>query len=214
MLDAIGDAERRELLRVAVRRRFASNEVVFHEGDAGDSLYIVMTGVFVARSSSTMGELIAVNLLGPGDVFGELAILTDDPHRSATIVALQGGTTLTVVRSHLDALRATYPSLNRFLVAVLAERNRRLTADLVELLFVSAERRVFRHLAKLADLLRRPDDDGWIQVRQADLAMLAGTTRSTANRTLQRAQERDVIRVRRGRIQILDMPALRQLAGQ
>jgi CRP-like cAMP-binding protein len=214
MLDAIGDAERRELLRVAVRRRFASNEVVFHEGDAGDSLYIVMTGVFVARSSSTMGELIAVNLLGPGDVFGELAILTDDPHRSATIIALQGGTTLTVVRSHLDALRATYPSLNRFLVAVLAERNRRLTADLVELLFVSAERRVFRHLAKLADLLRRPDDDGWIQVRQADLAMLAGTTRSTANRTLQRAQERDVIRVRRGRIQILDMPALRQLAGQ
>ena len=214
VLDSIGDVERQEFLRVGVRRRFARNEVVFHEGDPGDSFHIVTSGVFIARSSSTMGELIAVNLFGSGAVFGELALLTDDPHRTATIVALRGGTTLMIARSHFDALRERYPRMNNFLLSVLAERNRRLTAHLVELLFTPAEQRVFRRLVGFADVVEASSDDGWLHLSQADLAMLAGTTRSTANRTLRRAEDREIVRLARGRIQVRDMTALRALADR
>lgn len=212
VLDSVGDVERAEILRAGVRRRFARNEVVFHEGDPGDSLHIVMSGVFVARSSSTMGELIAVNVFGPGAVFGELALLTSDDRRTATIVALRAGTTLMLERSRFEGLRTRFPRVDGFLLSVLAERNRRLTANLVELLFTPVEQRVYRHLVGFADMAAAADE-GWIHLRQSDLAMLAGTTRSTANRTLRRAEQDGVVCLARGRIQVRDMAALRRLAG-
>jgi CRP/FNR family cyclic AMP-dependent transcriptional regulator len=85
MLDAIDPRERATLLQVGVRRRFGRGEVVFHEGDPGDALHVVTAGVFVARGSSTMGEVIAVNVFATGDVFGELVLLTPGARRSATV---------------------------------------------------------------------------------------------------------------------------------
>ena len=211
MLDSIGDAERRELLRMATRRRFGRGEVVFHEGDPGDCLHIITDGVFLARSSSTLGELIAVNIFDKGSVFGELALLSDDPHRSATVVALHGGATLALARSHFEEMRERNPRIDRFLVSVLAERNRRLNDHLVELLFTPVDRRVYRQLLSFADVIGAADD-GWIRLGQADLAMLAGTTRSTANRVLRRASEHGVLRLRRGRVRIVDMGDLRARA--
>ena len=55
-----------EVLRHTKARRFGRNEVVFHEGDPGDALHIVESGVFVARSSSTLGHVLTVNVFMPG----------------------------------------------------------------------------------------------------------------------------------------------------
>jgi CRP/FNR family transcriptional regulator, cyclic AMP receptor protein len=211
VLDAIGEAERRDLLRLAVPRRFARGEVVFHEGDSGDVLHIVRSGVFLARSSSTLGELIAVNLFDRGAVFGELALLSDDPRRTATVVALHGGTTLALARSHFEELRERNPRVDRFLLSVLAERNRQLNDHLVELLFMPVEQRVHRRLLAFAEVVG-PGNDGWLRLSQADLAMLAGTTRSTANRVLRRAEERGIVKLARGRIRVVDEGRLRARA--
>ena len=106
MLDAIDPRERATLLQVGVRRRFGRGEVVFHEGDPGDALHVVTAGVFVARGSSTMGEVIAVNVFAAGDVFGELVLLTPGARRSATVAALSASATLMVAQAHFEALRA------------------------------------------------------------------------------------------------------------
>lgn len=211
VLDSIGDAERRDVLRLATRRRFRRGEVVFHEGDPGDCLHIVADGVFIARSSSTLGELIAVNIFDRGSVFGELALLSASPRRTATVVALHGGTTLALARSHFEELRGRNPRIDRFLLTVLAERNRRLNDQLVELLFTPVEQRVYRRLLSFADVVGS-GDDGWIQLGQSELAMLAGTTRSTANRVLRRATEDGVLDLRRGRVRIVDVGDLRARA--
>ena len=94
----------------------------------------------------------------------------------------------------------------------LAERNRQLTAQLVELLFVPVERRVFRRLLAFAHVVGTSGPDGWVTLGQADLAILAGTTRSTVNRVLRRAEERGMVELGRGRIRLVDEPALRQRA--
>ncbi len=214
MLDAVAARERSALLQAGVRRRFAPGEVVFHEGDPGDALHIVTQGVFVARSSSTRGEVIAVNVFGRGDLFGELALLTSSARRSATVVSLEQGATLMLGRGPFEDLRARDPQVDRVLLTVLAERNRALTSHLVELLFTPVDQRVYRRLVAYHDLVApATDDDGWIRLSQTELATLAGTTRSTANRVLRRAEEGGLLALARGRVRLLDLDELRRRSG-
>jgi CRP/FNR family cyclic AMP-dependent transcriptional regulator len=208
LLATLGDEERSNLLRLAVRRRFARNEVVFHEGDPGDALHIVMRGIFIARSSSILGHSITVNVFGEGGVFGEGVLVTEGSRRSATISALHPGETLMIVRGEFDALRARDPRVDRFLVSVLAERNRVLTAQVVELLYCPAETRIYRRLLGFAELSGSDEAGGWIRLGQSDLAELAGTTRPTTNRALRRAEERGLVELARGGIRITDLAGL------
>jgi CRP/FNR family transcriptional regulator, cyclic AMP receptor protein len=212
VLDLLDEQRRRGRPLVGVRRRFARGEVVFHEGDPGDSLHVVTQGAFIARSSSTMGEVIAVNVFGVGDVFGEMVLLTPGGRRSATVISHGRGATVMITRSDFEALRAEDADVDRRLLSLLAERNRRLTAQLVELLFVPVERRVFRRLLAFAQVVGTSGEDGWVTLSQADLGILAGTTRSTVNRVLRRAEERGVVELGRGRIRLVDEPALRRRA--
>jgi CRP-like cAMP-binding protein len=212
VLDAVAARERSALLQAGVRRRFSPGEVVFHEGDPGDALHIVTQGVFVARSASTQGEVIAVNVFGRGDVFGELSLLTTSARRSATVVSLERGATLMVGRGPFEDLRSRDPNVDRILLTVLAERNRALTAHLVELLFTPVDQRVYRRLVAYHDLVAEAarDSEGWIRLNQTELATLAGTTRSTANRVLRRAEDGGLLALARGRVRLLDVDELRR----
>jgi CRP/FNR family transcriptional regulator, cyclic AMP receptor protein len=212
MLDMLGERQRRALLRVGVRRRFARGEIVFHEGDPGDALHIVIDGAFIARSASTLGEVIAVNVFARGDVFGEMVLLTPGARRSATVVAHERGATLMVGRGDFEALRRTGTDVDRVLLSVLAERNRALTAHLVELLFTPADQRVCRRLLAFADAVGAGGPGDWVHLSQADLATLAGTTRSTVNRVLRRAQSGGLLELARGRVRLVDRGALRRFA--
>ena len=87
----LSESDRAEVLRHTRARRFGRNEVVFHEGDPGDALHIVESGVFVARSSSTLGHVLTVNVFTPWSVFGELALLSPDSCRSATVASDEVG---------------------------------------------------------------------------------------------------------------------------
>jgi CRP/FNR family transcriptional regulator, cyclic AMP receptor protein len=183
VLDLLGERERSAVIRAGVRRRFSRGEVVFHEGDPGDALHIVTRGAFIARSSSTMGEVIAVNIFGPGDVFGELALLNPGARRSATVVSHTDGSTLMIARADFEELRAAHTTIDRVLLSVLAQRNRALTAQLVELLFTPVDQRVCRRLLAFADAVGA-GAEGWVRINQTDLATMSGTTRSTVNRVL------------------------------
>jgi CRP/FNR family cyclic AMP-dependent transcriptional regulator len=211
LLGSIDENDRRTLLRAAVRRRFARSEIVFHEGDPGDALHIVTKGIFIARSSSTLGQVIAVNVFPVGAVFGELVLLTPGARRNATVAALGAGETLMLGRNEFEDLRSRTPIIDRFLVTVLAERNRALNAHLVELLFTPVEPRVYRRLLAFAAMVGT-SDDGWVQLGQGELATLAGTTRATVNRALRKAEEGGLIEIARGRVRVVDRAALEHRA--
>jgi CRP-like cAMP-binding protein len=195
-----------------VRRSFRKGETLFHEGDPGDSLHLIEKGRVAVRPSTPMGEVVTLAILGPGESFGEQALLSPDAKRTASVVALEAVETRVLHRRDVDDLRATQPSIDRFLVEVLASQVRRLSQRVLEAMYYPADRRVVRRLADLAELYDEGDSPTVIGLRQDDLATMAGTTRSTTNRVLQQLVEAGVITLRRGRLEVHDVAALRQRA--
>jgi CRP-like cAMP-binding protein len=212
LLAGLSDADRRAVSARMVRRSFRKGETLFHEGDPGDSLHLIEKGRVAIRPSTPLGEVVTLAILGPGESFGEQALLAPDSKRTASAVALEPVETRVLYRSDVNDLRATQPSIDRFLIVLLASQVRRLSQRVLEALYDPADRRVVRRLAELAALY----DDGTapivIGLRQDDLATMAGTTRSTTNRVLQQLVDAGVIGLRRGRLEVLDLGALRKRA--
>lgn len=210
LLDLLDDAERRAVLTVAHRRRFKRNEVVFHDGDPGDTLHLIAKGHFAIRITTPLGDVATLRVLGPGEHFGELAVLAPGPRRGS-VVALDGGETMSLHRDDFAQLRATIPKVDEVLTAALVVEVRRLAAALVDALYVPVERRVWRRLRELV-LLYGGDAPIVIPVTQDDLAQLAGTTRPSANRVLRGGEDQGVVQLARGRIEVRDLVALERLA--
>lgn len=213
MFQDLDDEDRRRVLQTAHRRQFGPGEALFHEGDEGTALYILSHGRVAVRSSTPQGDVVTLSVLGPGDVFGELALVRPRHQRTASVVALERVETTTLEREAFEHLRRAHPSVERFLVAVLAARVARLSAHLVEALHVPADKRVLRRLLGLVRLYGEGFLPVTVPLTQDDLASLAGTTRPTANKVLRQMEELGAVRLSRGKIQVLDPGALRARAG-
>ena len=140
----------RQLLAIARRRTFARGEVVFHREDPADSLHLVVRGRFGARVLTPLGDGVLIDVLGPGQSFGELALLGLDARRSATVEALEDGETRSIFRDDFSQLQREHPGVKDVLLRLLAEGLRRSTDRLVEAHYVDAETRVRRRVAELA----------------------------------------------------------------
>jgi len=210
LLDMLDDDERRAILAAARRRRFKRNEVVFHDGDPGETLHLVVEGHFAIRITTPLGDQAMVRVFGPTDYFGELAILSPGPRRGSA-VSLDGGETLSVHRDDFDTLREKSPKINEMLTEALVAEVRRLSAALIEALYVPVERCIWLRLLDLVELFGG-DTPVVIPLTQDDIAQLAGTTRPTANRVLRAGEQHGVLELARGRIEVRDHVALRRLA--
>src|SRR5580765_6527260 len=124
LLDGVPPDDLQAVLGIARRRTFKRGEVVFHQDDPGDSLHLVVKGRFAIRRTTAIGEEALLAVRGPGEAFGELALVSDDRERSATVYALEAGETMCVQRSEFDVLRARNPAVDRMLVALLAHQLR------------------------------------------------------------------------------------------
>jgi CRP/FNR family cyclic AMP-dependent transcriptional regulator len=199
----------RRLLSIARRRTFARNEVVFHRGDPANALHLIAAGRFAFTIITPLGETAMLSVLGVGDAFGELALVSGIAReRSATVAALEPSETRSVLQDDFARLRREHPQLDAVIAAILAERVRRLSEQLTEAYYLSAEARVLRRLADLAELY-----DGTVSLPQEALAELAGTSRATVNRVLREQQQRGVIELRRARILVRDAARLRPRAS-
>ena len=209
LLSGLAESEVQSLLSIARRRRFARGEVVFHEHDPADTLHLIDKGRFAVRVSTPLGDTAILAVLGPGDMFGELALLGDgDARRTGTVAALEPGETRSVHRLDFERLRATHPETADVLISILAGQVRRLTRHLLEALYVPADKRVLRRLVELGDLYAHPDGTTVVPLTQEDLACLAGTSRATVNRVLREEEARGTVRLARGRTTLLDREAL------
>lgn len=201
-MDGVPDEEVRRLLSVARRRRFSRNEVVFHREDPADSLHLVSRGRFAIRIMTPLGDTVTIGIRGPGDCFGEMALVADGVKRSATVEALEEAETFAVYVAEFQRLRREHPSVNQVLIGFLAEEVRRQNELLLEALYVPVERRVLRRLAELCALFAA--HDSVIPLTQEQLAEMAGTSRATVNRVLRDEQEQGTVELRRGKIAVLN----------
>jgi CRP/FNR family cyclic AMP-dependent transcriptional regulator len=207
------EIEMREVLQIARRRRFARGEVVFHRDDPGDSLHLITKGRFAIRIMTPLGDRTTIAIRGPGDSFGEMALISVDSRRAATVSALEEAETHAVYRDDFAGLRRKHPSVDGVLIAFLAHEIQRQNELLLDALYVSAERRVLRRLVELAALYPTANEAPQsIPLTQEVLAELAGTSRATVNRVLNEEQRRGTLHLRRGRTLVRDLEALKRRA--
>lgn len=192
------------------RKRFAKGEVIFHEGDPGDTLHLIVKGHVSVQVTTRQGDVALLRVLGPGEMFGEYVLITLGP-RSATVTALDPTETMVLGRDAFHQLRAQHPDLDAVLLDRTIREVHRLSSTLLDALYLPVRQRVLRRLVELADLYDISDGDA-VPISQADLAGLAGVTRQTTNRVLADAQDAKIIRLHRGSIEILDTAALTKRA--
>jgi CRP-like cAMP-binding protein len=213
LLAGVPNDERRVVLADARRRRFRSNEVIFHEGDPADTVHLIAKGRVAIQVTTQLGDVAILSVLSAGDAFGELALLSPGSHRTASAVTLEPSETLAIHRDAFMTLRRTNPSIERWLIDHLAAEVVRLSAERLEAHYVSAPTRVFRRLVEMAELYGGCKEGTVIRLRQEDLATLAGTSRAQVNRTLRSAETNGWLTLGRGKIEILDPSSLRRHGG-
>lgn len=200
----------RRLLSVARRRRFSRGEVVFHRDDPADSLHLVQKGRFAVKVMTPLGDVATLAVRGPGDSFGEMALVAEDARRAATVAALEEAETFAVYQAEFHRLRKEHPQVNQVLIAFLAGEVRRQNELLLEALYVPVERRVLRRLVELVASYESRGNE--IPLTQEQLAELAGTSRATVNKVLREEQERGTVELRRGKTLVLQPDELARRA--
>jgi CRP/FNR family transcriptional regulator, cyclic AMP receptor protein len=209
LLSGLSESDRASVLRSAQRFSFATNEILFLEGDIGTSLYLVESGWVAIRVTTPAGATATLTVVGPGEVFGEMALLRRSATRTATAVALEPVSLLSLEREVFLRLCAEHPKVERLLIGLLASRVERLSGHLVEALYLGVDKRIVRRLLELCRAYGAPGAKSvTIPLTQEDLAVLAGTTRPTVNTLLRQLQESGTIALKRGRIEVLDLGAL------
>lgn len=199
------------LLRAGHPRDFAPGEVLFHQGDPSDSLYLLREGRVVVRSATVDGDEVVLAVFAAPDELGELALLRPDHHHTATVVALDDVHVLSVPAVRFHALRQELPELTEWLLETLARRLERAGRLLADALYEDAAHRVARRLLDCARALDLTGP-GTLPVEQQDVAAMAGVSRPTANRCLRRLEDGGVVRLRRRRIDVVDLAGLEHAA--
>jgi CRP/FNR family transcriptional regulator len=201
-----GDLER--IAQLAVPRQFESGEVVFREGDASDTCYVVREGHARAIHEHGDGRTITLATFGPGDIFGELAMFEDEL-RSATVEATAPTTVVGVLGPDMRALMRDHPEIATRLVIALGRRLREANVRLSRQSFQTVQSRVAMVLSELVDQAGGGPDEVLVTATQADLAQLAGSSRESASRFLAVLERAGVISQGRGRLVVHDPDALK-----
>lgn len=198
------------------RRTYQRGTMIFHRDQAGDALYIVGEGHVRIFLPGEDGTELTVDLAGPGDVFGELALL-DGGSRSASAEAVEDVVLYTLTREAFLRAVETTPGLAVKLIELLGARLRHATVYAESLAFLDVQARLARLLLDLAGRHAGRRDGPAVEIdvdlTQAELASMVGATRERVNRALGALRAQGLVALRGRRIVLLDPSRLRQRAG-
>jgi CRP/FNR family transcriptional regulator len=211
LFETLGQDDLQEVAAVAATRRFSAGDVLFREGDASNTSYIVRSGHARALREHADGRQITLATFGPADVFGELAMF-DDERRSATVQATDDLEVLGIPGAEMRRLLRRHPDIASKLVIALGRRLRAANERLARQSFQTVQSRVAGVLRQLVGQAQAEEDAGerdvLVRATQAELAQLAGSSRESASRFLAVLERAGVISQGRGRLVVHDPSAL------
>lgn len=225
MADALRTLEAAELFRelprqdlellaaAAIAERHRARAFIFLEGDPARWLYLVKGGRVKILKQSPSGKEVALELLGPGEIFGGVAVFEGRPY-PASAQAVDPTEVLKVPAERLLAVAERHPQLVRRMALLVGQRLRRAHERVRALAVEPVERRLAGALLRLAE--REGIGKGGrfpYRLTRQNLAELAGTTVETTIRILARWRRDGLIADEEGRLLLRDLPALRTLAG-
>lgn len=194
-------------------RRYNAGTTIFHEGDPGDALYVVVDGRVRITRLSGSGSEATLAIVSKGDCFGEFALLDSRP-RSATATAQMPTRTFVVSREEFREWVRQRPEASLALLETLSLRLRRTDEAITDLMFLDLPHRLAKHLLGLAAQLgdTPPGRRTRIQVTQGELASMLGVSRESVNKQLNQFSRDGWITISRGAVTIDDAEALRLMA--
>lgn len=200
-----------QVARVAVPRTFARGEVIFREGDSGDTCYVVRSGSVSIRREHIDGRTVALAELRAGSIFGELAMFGQET-RSATAEALEATALLAILSRDFRRVIESSPQIALSMLAALAGRLRLANERLLQRSVQTAAGRVAGVLldqvaARQAE--GAPDTEVLVRTTQAEIAHLAGTSRESASRFLATLEREGVVALGRGQVEVHEPARLR-----
>ena len=208
----MADSDLHQISKDIVERHYQSGEIVFHEGDPGQLMYLVKSGSVRIFVNGLDGSETSVILMGrPGQMFGELAVIDGLP-RSATAVAMTSTILCTLNRSTFRAHMRRYPQFSLNFMNALSTRVRYNTMQMDSFASLGISQRLARKLMELAQTYGQAQADGVyinMTLTQSDLASLIGATRESINKNLRFFRRHQWIHMDQGHITILDPDALR-----
>jgi len=172
---------------ILIRKKYKKNETIFYEGDNGAEMFIVRSGQVKILTTSADGQEMILGVLLPGDFFGEMSLLDNQP-RSAMAVATAKETELLIIRQE-DFLKLVREKASLF-KEVMSELCRRLRAadeQIQDLVFVDVKERLIKKLITLSakGTLKGDWTEIDLKLTHKDLADMIGSSRETVSRILQ-----------------------------
>ena len=196
---------------LASRRAYKSGAVVFLRGDPGDSLYGVVTGRVRISASAPGGKEVFLNIMEPGDAFGEIALLDGQP-RTAAATTLAPTELIVIQRDQFLALLQREPKLAVHLIELLCKRVRWTSEQMEDSSLLAAPARLAKRLLSLVNAHGRETPVGAeLKLSQEELAQFLGLSRQIVNKHLQTWKHNEWITLARGRVVVRNARALRNL---
>ncbi len=192
--------------------RLERGDVLFREGEQGDSLYVIGEGKVKLGRTSADGRENLIAILGPGEMFGELSLF-DPGSRTMTATAVAETQLMGLGNDSLTSLLSGRPEVSKALLAALAKRLRRTNEHLADLVFTDVPGRVAKALLDLAHRFGRPVEDGIMvahDLTQEELAQLVGASRETVNKALADFATRGWLKLEARAVLLLDVERLKR----
>jgi len=173
---------------------FQADECFFTQGDPADSVFLLQRGRAKLAVVSEKGKQATINLLFPGDMFGEGALVARPGLRHAMAIAVYACTALKISREEMIRVLHDHPKFSDWFISYLVARGLRTQADLADHMFNCSEKRLARTLLMMAEL-GKPDELHTMipPITQETLAEMIGTTRSRVSFFMNRFRELGVI---------------------
>jgi CRP/FNR family cyclic AMP-dependent transcriptional regulator len=185
------------LTRLTTRRTYPKDTVVFFENEEGDTFFVIVEGRIKVTILGDDGREVILTMLGPGDFFGEMALLDNEP-RSATAIAIEQTELITLSRPDFQGSMTENPSIQAALIRILTARLRRANHQISTLALLDVYGRVARVILDMAREEGRRLRDGRIAFRRAthqEIANRIGTTRETVTRMLKDLERQGLIAI-------------------
>jgi CRP/FNR family transcriptional regulator, cyclic AMP receptor protein len=207
----LGRATIQRIAALASRRNYDAGAVVFMRGDPGDALYGVVTGKVRISASAAAGKEVFLNVMEPGDAFGEIALLDGEP-RTASATTLAATQLIVIKRdAFIDLLRRD-SQLSVHLIELLCRRVRWTSQQMEDSTLLNVHAKLAKRLLSLASMHGRDTPAGTkLSISQEELAQFLGLSRQSVNKHLQTWKGKGWIGLGRGSITVVNERALRNV---
>ena len=215
LFSALSERDLDALISVARTVKLAARAQLFHKGDQGTQVYVVIHGTLKALTTSEEGDDVVFSILGEGEVFGEVALL-GRPQRTATVTTITACELLVIDRRDFLAFLRSHPEAAIELLSVLAERLTRVSELVEDTLFLNLPVRLAKKLVHLARRHGERVADGVkidLKLSQEEWGDLVGATRESINKLLRSWTETGLITLEHGYVVIHRPRDLERLAG-